>query len=93
MPDDQIDEKAIADLQARTTAAVRAASGRADALGDAIWSYLGEGYRLGLVPSELVDFFCVSTPNIVEEAGYRGNAGDAVVALFDQLHDQFRRKG
>ncbi len=91
MPDDQIDSKVIAELQARATANLRAAGGRSDALRDAILSYLQEGYQLDLGPSELTDFFCVSTPNIVEEAGYIGAAGDAVVALFDELHDQFRR--
>jgi hypothetical protein len=48
---------------------------------------------LGLSPSELTDFFCLSTPNIVEDSGYTGAVGDAIVALFDELHDQVRRMG
>lgn len=67
------------------------AHGRPNSLRDAVLTYVREGYQLGLVPSELADFFCVSTPNIVEEAGYADTAGDEVVALFDEVHDQYRR--
>lgn len=87
------DNTAIAELQAKATTNLRAADGRSDSLRNAILSYILEGHGLGLSPSELTDFFCVSTPNIVEAAGYAGAAGDAVVALFDELHDHFRRTG
>ena len=90
MPDDQILTMAIAELQARATTNLRAAQGHSDLVRDAILSYLLEGYRLGLCPSELTDFFCISTPNIVEGAGYVDAAGDAIVALFDDIHDQFQ---
>jgi len=93
MSDDQANDTAIAALQAKATASLRAAGGRPDALRDAILSYLREGYGMGLSPSELTDFFCVSTPNIVEAAGYTDAAGDDAVALFDELHDRFRRTG
>lgn len=60
---------------------------------EAIVQYLRESYRLGLSPAELVDAFCVSTPNIVESAGYWGADGDSVVARFDELHEEHRRAG
>jgi hypothetical protein len=91
MPGDQRENAEVVELQARATSLLRAAHGRADSLRTAILSYLQEGYRLGLGPSELTDYFCVSTPNIVEAAGYADAAGDEVVALFDELHEQFRR--
>ena len=93
MSNDPPNNTVIAELQARITADLRMADGCSDALRNVILSYLREGHRLGLSPSELTDFFCVSTPNIVEEAGYTDAAGDAVVALFDELHDQLRHMG
>jgi hypothetical protein len=89
--DIQIDKTQVAELQARAANNLRAAHGRAEPLRDAILSYLHDGYQLGLSAAELTDFFCVSTPNIVEDAGCMDAGGDAVVALFDELHDQVRQ--
>ena len=83
-----MDNAKITELQAQATSDLRAAHGREDSVRDAILSYLREGYQLGLTAGELTDFFCVSTPSIVEEAGYADADGDVVVALFDQIHDQ-----
>lgn len=80
----------IEDLCDKAAAALRAARGRPNALQDAILAYLKEGYHLGLGPSELTDYFCVSTPSIVEAAEHLDKEGEAVVALFDHLHNQFR---
>src|SRR5438105_1181670 len=65
-------------LFSRTVATLRAARGRADAVRDAVGSYIREAYRIGMTPGELIDDFCVSTPNIVEEAGYAGSDGEGV---------------
>jgi hypothetical protein len=89
--DDYAYRAAITELQATAVATLRAAGGRPDLVRDAILSYLRDGYRLDLSPSELTDFFCVSTPNIVEAAGYTDAGGDAIVALYDELHNQVRR--
>lgn len=86
-------DTSIEKLQKKTVAGLKAANGRPDSLGEVILSYLREGYGLGLSPSELTDYFAVSTPNIIEEACYAGTDGDSVAALFDKLHDEFRRKG
>ena len=81
----------IRELRARAAIDLRAARGSDDSILNSIISYLREGYRLGLSEAELTDFFCVSTPNILEQAGYTDTEGDTVAALFDELHDKFRR--
>lgn len=95
MPTDNADDYAevVARLQDQAAVRLRDAHGNSDFLREAIMFYLREGSRLGLGSSELTDFFCVSTPNVVEAAGYINAAGDAVVALFDELHAQSRRTG
>ena|SRR5688572_32176297 len=98
MSDDRADEapvdrNAVEALKNQTVVSLRAVQGHPDSVRQVIVRYLREGYRLGLVPSELIDYFCVDTPNIVEAAGYTDASGDAVVDLFDELHDEFRRTG
>ena len=93
MPDDPVNGTAIAELQTKTIANLRAADGRPESIHLAISTYLREGYRLALTPSELTDLFCVSTPNIMESAGYVDAAAEAVVSLFDTVHNDFRRTG
>lgn len=82
----------VAKLQDQAAARLREACDNLDSLREAITFYLGEGTRLGLSPSELTDLFCVSTPNIIEMAGYADAAGDPIVSLFDEVHNQLRRK-
>jgi hypothetical protein len=94
--DDEIAEPArystaLERLQDETVAGLKAANGQTDPLRPVIMSYLKRGYELGLSPSELTDFFCVSTPSIVEAAGYTDTSGDSVVSLFDEVHDLLRR--
>jgi hypothetical protein len=93
MADDRVDDGVVAALRANASERLQAANGHPDALRDAIMSYIVEGYRVGLCSSELIDFFCVSTANILETAGYHGSGAADVVAVFDVLHDQFRHKG
>lgn len=90
--DNQSNDHPVEELQVRTTVRLREAKRSPESQQSAILVYLREGYRLGLSPSELTDYFCVSTPNIVESAGYTDAAGEALVAFFDDLHDQFRRE-
>jgi hypothetical protein len=94
MKDDQaqLDQKGGVDtLIARTTAMLSVARGHPDELRNAIAAYLRTGYSIGLTAGELIDFFCVDTPNILEEAGFEGAEGDSVATLFDEVHDQFRK--
>lgn len=93
MLDDGDRNEAVDRLLKDAVAGLREAQGRMELIREAILSYLRGGYAIGLVPGEVVDFFCVDTPNIVEEAGYADAAGDEVVDLFDELHDEVRRAG
>ncbi len=54
----------------------------------AIACFIRDAYSANMVGEEIIDAFCVSTPNIVEDAGYFNDRGDAVVAIFDKLHRQ-----
>lgn len=53
--------------------------------------YLDEAYRLGLVADEVTDYFCVSTPNVIEMADCDVDEGDEIVNLFDHFHDELLR--
>ncbi len=86
-------DSAVLRLRERAISELRAARGQTPLLRDAILSYLQEGYRLGLSPSELTDGFCVSTPNVIEAAGYKDDVGDEVAALFDVVHAELRLPG
>lgn len=90
MTDEERYSLAVTNLCAKATADLRAAAGRPEAVREAILTYLRDGYGKGVTSGELIDFFCVSTPNIAEEAGYVGEAGDAIVSLFDELHERLR---
>jgi hypothetical protein len=50
----------------------------------AIAGYLAYGERMGLTRGELVDFFCVDTPNILDLAGYSEAEADTAVVFFDE---------
>ena len=80
----------ISDLQREASSRLRLARNGNSAVADAIMFYIQKGDQAGLSPEELVDFFAVSTPNVLEDAGYVGDAGDDVVALFDKLHSDFQ---
>jgi len=57
----------------------------------AIRAFLEEGCAAGLTSEELIDFFCVDTPSIIDRAGITPARADEVVALFDQINDQLHR--
>ena len=75
-------------LQSDAIDSLRSANGDPLLLRAAIRSYLVQGHTLGLGPSELTDYFCVSTPSIVESAGFTGDSIFELVALFDQIHNE-----
>lgn len=87
----RLDDDAIKNFLERSVVRLTAAGADPGAHRDAIIAYIREGCELSLVGSELIDFFCVSTPNIVEAAGFSGAGAEEIVALFDELHDRFWR--
>lgn len=60
----------------------------------AIRHYLSRGSKLGMSPTILWDYFCVSHPGIVGRAGYSGAGRDTVIEEFEYLSRQkFRDPG
>ena len=47
--------------------------------------YFGRGLRAHLTPPELIDFLGVSTPTILETAGYNDEESDALMAMSGSL--------
>src|SRR5687767_9499579 len=54
----------------------------------AIEQYIRRGYEAHLSPSELTDYFCVSSNNVVETAGFTSEEADVVVRVYDDLHER-----
>lgn len=52
----------------------------------AIQRYLETGYGAHLSSGELVDFFCVSTPSVLDKAGYSDDEIDFAVKLYDEIN-------
>jgi hypothetical protein len=73
-------------LTNETAAELRSAHGHPEQIRSAIVTYLQRGYRAGLYPAEIVDFFCVSADNPIELAGYMEPDTTAAVRLFDEIH-------
>lgn len=76
-------------LGEEVAAQLRLARGNERLVRDCVESYVRRGYSLGLTGGELVDAFCVSTPNILEAAGVGGAEANDIVAAFDRAHEQF----
>lgn len=73
-------------LSALTAAELRAATPHDRAqLRVALCRYFGRGARANLTPGELVDFLGVSTPSILERAGFTPAQADHAMALADAL--------
>ena len=64
---------------------LRASRGNIEAIKQAIVDYLETGYSAHLSSGELVDFFCVSTPSILDKAGYYEEDADAAVKHYDEI--------
>jgi len=90
--EDQDYNKMVEQLKQNTANALRNSGYDPDAIKHAIQSYLQEGYSAGLTGSELIDFFCVDTPSIVDSCGFNEASVDQAVSLFDTIHDEFRHK-
>ena len=65
---------------------MKQAKGDERAVSAAIQRYLDTGYGAYLSPGELVDFFCVSTPSILDMAEYSEGETDAAVKLYDEIN-------
>lgn len=73
-------------LDAVTAADLKQAKGNVPAMRVAIQRYLETGYGAHLSSGELVDFFCVSTPSILDLAGYSDEEADLAVKLYDEIN-------
>ncbi len=71
---------------------LKTAKGQLSMIEHAIETYLDKGYAAHLSSSELVDFFCVSTPSILSEAGYSEEEEKDVIKVYDQLNSKFYAK-
>lgn len=72
-------------LEGETASSLQKAKGDNRAIAAAITSYLETGYSAHVTSGELVDFFCVSTPSILDKAGYSEAEADSAVALYDEI--------
>ena len=72
-------------LETETASKLREANGDQQAIAAAITTYLETGYKAHLSSGELVDFFCVSSPSILDNAGYSEEESDLAVELYDQI--------
>ena len=58
----------------------------------ALCRYYKRGDQAKLTPSELIDFLGVSTPSIIDMAGYTDEEGDALFVIFDNTtRDEINR--
>jgi hypothetical protein len=58
----------------------------------ALCRYYKRGFRAHVTTSELIDFLGVSSPSILERAGYSAAEGDALMRLSDALTDEEIRR-
>ena len=73
------------ELVERTVSQLREADGNAAKVRTAIRRYLNQGTRLGMSPLVLWDYFAISHPAIIGQAGYSGARKDAVMEEFEHL--------
>src|SRR5262245_33901146 len=73
-------------LENETASSLQLAKGDVVAITAAITAYLETGYSAALSSGELVDFFCVSTPSVLDKAGYSEEESGATVALYDEIN-------
>jgi hypothetical protein len=73
------------ELVGQTVSRLREADGDPAKVRTAIRRYLNQGTRLGMSPLVLWDYFAVSHPGIVGQAGYSGTRKDAVMAEFERI--------
>lgn len=73
-------------LEQETANNLRAAKGDKVALTNAIKQYLETGYKSRLSAQEMVDFFCVSTPSILDMAGFSEKESEKAIKIYDKLN-------
>ena len=86
MSDDEY-EAFVAQLSDETAAALHAAKGDPSAQRRALIDYYRRGEAVEITAAELIDFLAVSTPSILDHAGYTEAEGDALMAISDALTD------
>ena len=72
-------------LENETAPNLQRAKGDKGAIAAAITNYLETGYTAHLTSGELLDFFCVDTPSILDKAGYSESDADLAVELYDEI--------
>lgn len=79
-------------LENKTAAELQRAKGNERAIRAAIVGYLETGYGAHRTSGELVDFFCVSTPSVLDKAGYSEEEADDAIEIYDEINpDIFAR--
>lgn len=73
-------------LENRTAAELQQAKGKKSAIRAAIAKYLETGYGAHLTNGELVDFFCISTPCVLDKAGFTEKEMDRAVKIYDEIN-------
>jgi len=73
-------------LTAKTVEALRQSREKGESPDQVIRDYLMTSYKAGISMGESVDFFCISTPNIAESAGYVGHELQRITELFDAIN-------
>ena len=79
-------------LESETASRLQQAKGDKRAIATAITIYLETGYNAHLTSGELVDFFCVDTPSILDKAGYLEADADMAVELYDEIEPGIFKK-
>jgi hypothetical protein len=75
-------------LEGETARSLREAKGDITALREVIRKYLEIGYSSRLSSGQLVDYFCVSTPSILDRAGYTEEEADLAVKIYDEVNPE-----
>ena len=73
-------------LEEETAKELKLARGNEQATRLAILHYLETGYGAYLTSGELVDFFCVSSPSVLDKAEYSDEETEFAVKLYDDLN-------
>lgn len=75
-------------LEQETANNLRAAKEDNAALTNAIRKYLETGYKARLSAQEMIDFFCISTPSILDMAGFTEQEAEEAVKTYDNLNSE-----
>jgi hypothetical protein len=75
-------------LSEHTAAELRQAQGNREQTKRVLCRYYKRGMRANLTTGELIDFLGVSTPSILDKAGFDDEQADKVMAISDSLTDE-----